>query len=101
MARVRVTLESTAFAHVVTGEDRFLEIARLAIGRLHEYERWDYFLEGGETTFGLQRAPEATIAMLCALDWLGARLEPGLRAAGSGSQFAARRANCEPALGLI
>ncbi len=79
MARARVALEHAAFAHALTGGQRFLEVARLAIGRLHEYERWDYFLEGGDTTFGLQRAPEATIAMLCALDWLGEKLEPELR----------------------
>ncbi|MGH8017699.1 MAG: DegT/DnrJ/EryC1/StrS family aminotransferase [Opitutaceae bacterium] len=34
MARVRVTLESTAFAHAITGDQRFLDVTRLAIGRL-------------------------------------------------------------------
>jgi hypothetical protein len=35
-----------------------------------EYKRWDYFLDGGTETIGLQRAPEATIAMTCAREWL-------------------------------
>ncbi|BET65205.1 hypothetical protein ASA1KI_01230 [Opitutales bacterium ASA1] len=80
MMRARTILENASFAFVASGERRFLELARLAIGRLLEYERWDYFLEGGEHVIGLQRAPEATIAMLCALDWLGDELVPELRA---------------------
>ncbi len=80
MARVRTILEHAAFAFVLAGDPRQLELARLAIARMHEYRRWDYFLEGGEKTFGLQRAPEATIAMICALDWLGDALEAELRA---------------------
>jgi hypothetical protein len=69
--QARQILERSAFVYALTGSRQDLDIARLAIGRLLEYKRWDYFLEGGKETIGLQRAPEATIAMCCALDWLG------------------------------
>ena len=42
------------------------------------YKRWDYFLEGGKDTIGLQRAPEATIAACYALDWLGTKIPADL-----------------------
>ncbi len=71
MLRARLILERTSFVYALTEDARQLELARLAIDRLLQYTRWDYFLEGGEHTIGLQRAPEATIAMVCALEFLG------------------------------
>lgn len=70
-SRARRLLENSAFAHAVWGDQRHLDLALLAMGRLCDYKRWDYFLEGGKDTIGLQRAPEATIATCYALDWLG------------------------------
>ena len=70
MLQVRQILERTSFVFALTQDARQLEIARLAIDRLLQYKRWDYFLEGGEETIGLQRAPEATLAMSFARDWL-------------------------------
>jgi hypothetical protein len=49
------------------GRPRAASLVRQAIERLLAYKRWDYFLDGGEHTIGLQRAPEATIAMVSAL----------------------------------
>jgi hypothetical protein len=69
-ARARQILERTSFVYRITGNKRHLEVALLAIDRILEYKKWDYFLEGGELVFGLQRAPEATIAMSFALEWL-------------------------------
>lgn len=74
MARARVILERASFAYAVFGIEQHMALARLALRRLLDYRRWDYFLEGGRDTIGLQRAPEATIAACCALDWLGNRL---------------------------
>lgn len=74
-------LQDTAFAHVVWGDPAHLEVALLALRRLCDYKRWDYFLEGGKYTIGLQRAPEATIACCYALDWLGDKVPADLRAA--------------------
>ena len=73
-------LQNSAFAHAVWGEPAHLEIALLALTRLCDYKRWDYFLEGGKDTIGLQRAPEATIASIYALDWLGSKVPAALRA---------------------
>jgi hypothetical protein len=71
MMRVRQILERTAFVYAIGQSPAQLKVARLAIQKLTEYPKWDYFLEGGKTVMGLQRAPEATIAMAFALDWLG------------------------------
>ena len=70
MLRARQILERTSFVFALTNDPRQLEIAKLAIDKLLAYKRWDYFLEGGVETIGLQRAPEATIAMAFARDWL-------------------------------
>lgn len=80
MLRARLILERTAFVYALTGERRQLDLALHAIDRLLAYTRWDYFLEGGEHTIGLQRAPEATIAMVSALEFLGDALPSDLRA---------------------
>lgn len=69
-----------SFAYVIYGDQRQLDLALLALQRLCDYERWDYFLEGGKDTIGLQRAPEATIATCYALDWLGDAVPAALRA---------------------
>ncbi len=79
MLRARQILERTAFVYALTEDRPQREVAGLAIERLLQYKRWDYFLEGGEETIGLQRAPEATIAMVCALEWLGSALPADLR----------------------
>jgi hypothetical protein len=72
--QARVILERSAFVYAVTGNNDHLEVARLAISRILEYKKWDYFLEGGKETIGLQRAPETTIAMACAYEWLADKL---------------------------
>jgi hypothetical protein len=78
-------LQRASFAHTVSHDPRQLEVARLALRRLCEYRRWDYFLEGGRDTIGLQRAPEATIATCLALDWLGDALPADEREAAEHS----------------
>ena len=66
----RIILERTSFVYLLSKDERHLEVAKLAIERLLQYKKWDYFLEGGEHTIGLQRAPETTIAMCFAREWL-------------------------------
>lgn len=79
LLRARQILERTSFVYALTQDPRQLELARRTIDRILEYKRWDYFLEAGEETIGLQRAPETTIAMVCALEWLGPAVPPDLR----------------------
>ena len=71
MVRARAALERAAFQYVTTGDEAQLGLARLALRKICDFPKWDYFLEGGRTVIGLQRAPEASIAVACALDWLG------------------------------
>ena len=73
-------LQTSAFAYAVLGDARHLPLAELALRRLLDYQRWDYFLDGGRDTIGFQRAPEVTIAVCFALDWLGDALPADLRA---------------------
>jgi hypothetical protein len=68
--QVRQILERTSFVFALTGDRAQGETALLAVAKLLAYPKWDYFLEGGEQVIGLQRAPEATIAMSCAREWL-------------------------------
>jgi hypothetical protein len=77
--RARQILERTSFVYRIAGDKRQLDVALLAINRILEYKKWDYFLEGGVHTFGLQRAPETTIAMSFALEWLDDVLSPDLK----------------------
>ncbi|HTO93304.1 MAG TPA: heparinase II/III family protein, partial [Bacteroidota bacterium] len=74
MLRVRQILERTSFIYALTSDAAQGEVARRALDKILEYPKWDYFLEGGEDVIGLQRAPEATIAMSCAREWLGAAI---------------------------
>jgi hypothetical protein len=77
--KVRLILERTSFAYTIGGEKRHLDVALMAIDKMLEYKKWDYFLEGGEFTMGLQRAPEATIAMSFALEWMNDDLSADLK----------------------
>lgn len=72
-------VQNCSFAYAIWGDPRQLELALLALQRLCDYKRWDYFLEGGKDTIGLQRAPESTIASCYALDWLGEAVPAELR----------------------
>jgi hypothetical protein len=77
--KVRQILERTSFVYTIGGEKRHLEVALLAIDKMLEYKKWDYFLEAGEFTMGLQRAPEATIAMSFVLEWMNDDLSTDLK----------------------
>jgi len=77
-ARARTILEHSALAFVLYGDPKNLETAQLALSRILDYPRWDYFLEAGKHTIGIQRASEGIIAVCCALDWLGSHLAPAL-----------------------
>ena len=63
MARCRQIVERSSFVYAVNGDAAHLAVTKLAIRKLLDYPRWDFFLEGGKTTMGLQRASEATIAL--------------------------------------
>jgi len=70
LLRVQRILERACVLYAVEGDPVQLELARTAIRKMLEYPEWDCFIEGGRQIFGLQRAPEGSIALLLALDWL-------------------------------
>lgn len=76
MREIREALENAAFAFAVWEDPRDLELATAALDRLLQYDPWDYFLEGDKHPIGFQRAPEATIAVCTALDWIGDHFDP-------------------------
>ncbi len=76
MARCRQIVERSSFVYAVNGDAAHLAVTKLAIRKLLDYPKWDFFLEGGKQTMGLQRASEATIALAQALDCLGSALTP-------------------------
>ena len=79
LLRARQILERSSFVYAINGDTKHRDVSKLAVDRILEYKKWDYFLEGKEFTFGLQRAPETTIAMCFALEWLGDTLSESTR----------------------
>ncbi len=79
LLKARLILERTSFVYLLTGDDRQRDLATLAITRILDYPKWDYFQEAGTYTIGLQRAPETTLAMIFADEWLGDTLAQELR----------------------
>ena len=78
MREIREDLENAALAYAVWRKPIDLELATAALERILQYDPWDYFVEGENEPLGFQRAPEATIAACCALDWIGDDLDPAL-----------------------
>ncbi len=81
MLRARQIAERESFVYALTREQQHLDLALLAIDKLLAYDRWDYFMEAGEHTIGLQRAPEATIALISAVEFLGDGMPADVRSA--------------------
>lgn len=59
-----------AFHYLLTGDEDAAALAVTCMETIQRFPRWDYFLEAGERTFGLQRAPEATVATSLCWEWL-------------------------------
>lgn len=70
IARISDRAIDMAFHYLMTGDKDAGELATEYMDALMRFGRWDYFLEGGDKVFGLQRAPGATIAASICWDWL-------------------------------
>jgi hypothetical protein len=79
-SRVRRILERTAFVYSLNGDADQLAMATMALEKLLQFPKWDYFLEAGRQVLAIQRASETVIAIVLALDWLGDALAPEMRA---------------------
>jgi hypothetical protein len=71
--------ELSACAWLVTGDVDAADLAAEAVRTIMKFSRWDYFLEANRWVVGVQRAPEATIAVALVSDWLGDRIADGER----------------------
>jgi hypothetical protein len=80
LARARQMAERSALVYLVTGNRAHRDIAVEAIETVLKFPKWDYFLEGGDQVIGLQRAPETTISLCLAREWLDDVLSPALKA---------------------
>ncbi|MCG8606972.1 hypothetical protein MJD09_18570, partial [bacterium] len=60
-----------AFLYVFSGDEDAANLAIQCVRTLMRFPKWDYFLDGGETMIGLQRAPGATIAVSLCVEFLG------------------------------
>ena len=58
LREARVILERTSFVYYLTRDEKQLDLAKLALSKILEFPKWDYFQEAGKYTIGLQRAPE-------------------------------------------
>jgi hypothetical protein len=76
MREIREHLEHASLAFALYQKPADLELAQAALERILQYNPWDYFIEGDYQPLGFQRAPEATIAVCCALDWIGEHFSP-------------------------
>ncbi len=72
--RVTKTAQQLAFLYAVAGDEEAADLSIEAMRTLMKFPRWDYFLEGGDRVFGLQRAPDSVLAVSLCSDWLGDRV---------------------------
>lgn len=75
IVRANQILIRESFVYLMTGQSSRFDLALLALQQILSYPQWDYFLEAGKEVIGFQRAPETTIAVSLAYDWLADKLD--------------------------
>ena len=70
LVRADKILQREAFIYTITKDKSRGELARLALQTILKFNKWDYFVEAGKHTIGLQRAPFTTQSVILAYDWL-------------------------------
>lgn len=78
LAQVANIAFRSAFVHVIEPTEAHRVMAELAIATALKFNRWDWILEDGVHTVGVMRGPIVGVLLSCALDWLGADLDPAL-----------------------
>lgn len=81
LARAAGILQRSAFVHAVEPDARHLAVAKLALGRILAFRRWDWILEANRDTVGVMRNGTTSISVVLAVDWLGADLTAAEQAA--------------------
>ncbi len=74
LARAFNTAKHSSLVALIDENKEHEQLAKLAIEKVLQFQEWDYFMEDGKDIIGLQRAPEATISMALAYEWLSDRL---------------------------
>lgn len=67
--------EYMAWIYLMTGDEDAADLSIECVRAIMKFPVWDFFLEGGEKVIGVQRAPSTTIAVSCAIDYLGDYLD--------------------------
>ncbi len=70
LPRVDNILQREAFVYIITGDKERGEMARLALEKILQFKKWDYFLEAGKYVIGLQRAPFTTQSIVLTFEWI-------------------------------
>ncbi len=68
--RVDRILQREAFIYVMTGDKKRGKMAKLALEKVLQFKKWDYFIEAGRDVIGLQRAPFTTQSVVVAYPWI-------------------------------
>ncbi|HEX9972622.1 MAG TPA: heparinase II/III family protein [bacterium] len=63
-------LQREAFVYVITGDKKRGDIAKLALEKILQFKKWDYFMEAGKDIIGLQRAPATTQSIVLTYEWI-------------------------------
>lgn len=70
LLRADLILQREAFIYVITKEEKRGQLARLAVQKILQFKKWDYFQEAGKYTIGLQRAPMTTQSLILTFEWI-------------------------------
>jgi hypothetical protein len=81
LPRVDRILQREAFIYVMSGDRQRGNMATLALEKVLQFEKWDYFLEAGKEVIGLQRAPLTTQSIVVAYPWIEDLLSDELKTA--------------------
>ena len=70
LARANKILQREAFVYVITGDKKRGQMARLAVQKILQFKKWDYFQEAGKYTIGLQRSSLTTQSLVLTYEWI-------------------------------
>lgn len=77
--RVGNLAQQMAFLYIYTGDQDAAALAQECVETLMKFPKWDYFLEGGQQVFGLQRAPNSALAVAITVEALGDKIDQQTR----------------------
>ncbi len=72
-------LQREAFIYVITENKKRAALAKLALEKILQFKKWDYFIEAGKDTIGLQRAPYTTQTLVLTYEWIEGLLSDELK----------------------